>query len=75
MGNENTKVQLEADCPFCGHDQVFIKEELDDEGDDYVYQAECSNCGARGPQAFESKNNALRSWNKRVSGWIKKVNP
>lgn len=57
---------LKADCPFCGHDQVFIKEELTDDGEEYFYQAECNNCGAKGPAAFEDQDDAVRQWNKRV---------
>jgi Lar family restriction alleviation protein len=63
MGN----VTLEADCPFCGHDEVIISEEATDDGEECCYQAECKNCGAKGPQAFEDANDAVRQWNKRVT--------
>lgn len=54
-------------CPFCGHRYITVKRIEYTCQEDSMWFALCHGCGARSGDATESKEQAIKMWNRRVN--------
>jgi len=55
-------IEIKGPCPFCGGDDLYVREIYNMICGSVKYSVSCDTCGTRGPEGFNEQNGILL-WN------------